>query len=148
MGYSPRNMLAFLAALAVALFGIFLWWWWHRKSYRVTGLCIQPPTFAVESEREERPAISYETARLETVQVVTEQDKKVAALEQEVARLERENAELEAKYLAKVKASETRKANLANYRQKHAAARKRLAGEVEHVVAGKDKWVPHGRTQP
>ena len=83
---------------------------------------------------------------LELVRAIAEQEKEV--LRQEVARLEKEKAELEANYLAKVNAGEARKANLANYRQKHANTRRGLKEEVEEVIASKDKWIPHAREQP
>ena len=99
------------------------------------------------------PVIDKNIARLEQEKAAVQQEKEAAEqdkamLQQEVARLEQEKTELEAKYLAKVKAGEVRKANLAKYRQKHAATRKTLEEEVEEVVASKDKWVPHGASSP
>ena len=139
-------MLSFLAAIAAAIIGILLWVWWHRHASLsdrqgnipepVAPVVVKPvmnPSFLQKIECLERDKESAEQANVK--------------LQQELARVEEEKAQLEAKYLAKVKAGDARKANLAKYRQKNAATRKSLAGEVEDVVEGKDKWVPHARDQ-
>ena len=140
-------MLAFLATLAAAIIGILLWVWWHRHaSLADRQRSIPEPVAPAVVEPVMGPSVLQKIECLEREKESAEQEK--VKLQQELARVEDEKAQLEAKYLAKVKAGDVRKANLAKYRQKNAATRKSLAGEVEDVVAGKDKWVPHGRVQP
>src|SRR4030042_1175312 len=153
-------------AITVAIFTLLLWVWWVREDRRIERPCngrkpvTSPAALALSTntpveaqiprpeQTREVPAqtLPGDLAPLERVTALARQEKE--AFRQEVARLEKEKAELEAKFLAKVKASEARKANLAKYRQKHANTRKGLKEEVEEVVASKDKWVPHAREQP
>jgi len=64
-------------------------------------------------------------------------------------RLKKEKESLEAKYLKKVTAADVKKNNLAKYRRKMKALRKRsIAEEAEEIVGKGPSWLPHSRESP
>ena len=64
----------------------------------------------------------------------------------EIEQLKKEKDTLEAKYLKKLKSSDVKKKNLARYRRKMKALRKKMiAEEAEEIVGKGSSWLPHSR---
>lgn len=80
---------------------------------------------------------------------VSELHQKETAYKSEIAQLKKEKDILEVKYLKKLKSGDVKKNNLARYRRKMKALRKKtIAEEAEDIVGKGPSWLPHSREGP
>ena len=79
----------------------------------------------------------------------SELQEKDYAFKNEIEQLKKEKDTLEAKYLKKLKSADVKKNNLARYRRKMKALRKKtIAEEAEEIVGKGSSWLPHSREGP
>ena len=79
----------------------------------------------------------------------SELQEKDYAFKKEIEQLKKEKDILEAKYLKKLKSADVKKKNLARYRRKMKALRKKtIAEEAEEIVGKGASWLPHSREGP
>ncbi|KKL72511.1 hypothetical protein LCGC14_2084190, partial [marine sediment metagenome] len=76
----------------------------------------------------------------------SELQEKDYAFKNEIEQLKKEKDTLETKYLKKLKSADVKKKNLARYRRKMKALRKKtIAEEAEEIVGKGSSWLPHSR---
>ena len=86
---------------------------------------------------------------LELQEKDSELQEKAYTLKNEIEQLKKEKDTLEAKYLKKLESADVKKKNLARYRRKMKALRKKtIAEEAEEVVGKGSSWLPHSREGP
>ena len=104
------------------------------------GLC----AFFFWKRHQKRKKVEKSTQTKESRYLTKEKE-----LKSEIQRLRAEKASIEAKYLKKLKASDVKKNNLATYRRKMRALRKKsIAEQAEEIVGKGPLWLPHAREGP